>query len=203
MAWRPRGVQQIGEWPGEVPQPMPERWYVEPMAKLDEAKLDRLVGLVRSEHVPGLSLRNQPVAPWLAALRDLPELGALILDGTGVDGAALGAMQLQVTRLYLAHTAVDDAAIAAVVERYPALEALDVEDTAVGDPGVRAIAGLASLRAVNLAGTQITDDGGAALGNLAELEIADLGGTRVGAKTVAALRRLPLHELFLDHTRVK
>jgi hypothetical protein len=56
---------------------------------------------------------------------------------------------------------------------------------------------------VNLAATQITDDGGAALGALTELEIADLGNTRVGAKTVAALRRLPLHELFLDHTRVR
>src|SRR6185295_2005197 len=35
------------------------------------------------------------------------------------------------------------------------------------------------------------------------LEICDLGGTRVGAKTVAALRQLPLRELFLDHTRVR
>src|SRR5678816_632530 len=38
---------------------------------------------------------------------------------------------------------------------------------------------------------------------LGKLEIADLGGTRVGRKTVAALRQLPLHELFLDHTRVR
>src|SRR5262249_54274604 len=34
-------------------------------------------------------------------------------------------------------------------------------------------------------------------------EIADLGSTRVGAKTIAALRGLPLRELFLDHTRVR
>ncbi|TMQ21645.1 MAG: hypothetical protein E6J90_13835 [Deltaproteobacteria bacterium] len=203
MTWTPHGVQQIGELPGELPQPMPARWYVEPIARLDEAALGRVVELVRSEHVPGLSLKNQPVAPWLGALHDLSELGALILDGTGVDGAALRAMQLPLTRLYLAHTAIDDAAVAGLVERYPGLEALDVEDTAVGDAGARAIAQLASLHAVNLAGTQITDDGGVALGGLAELEIADLGGTRVGAKTVAALGRLPLHELFLDHTRVR
>src|ERR1043166_4700980 len=112
---------------------MPARWYVEPIAKLDEAALGRVIELVRSEHVPGLSLRNQPVAPWLGALRDLPELGALILNGTGVDGAALRAMQLSLTRLYLAHTGVDDAAIASVVQRHPALEALDVEDTAIGN----------------------------------------------------------------------
>lgn len=203
MTWTPHGVQRLGELPGELPQPMPARWYVEPIARLDEAALGRLVALVRSEHVPGLSLQNQPVAPWLGALRDLPELGALILDGTGADGAALGAMQLSLTRLYLAHTAIDDAAVASLVERYPGLEALDVEDTAVGDAGVRAIAGLTRLSAVNLAGTQLTDDGGAALGHLAELEIADLGHTRVGAKTVAALRGLRVHELFLDHTRVR
>lgn len=203
MTWTPHGVQQIGQLPGELPQPMPAGWYVEPIAKLDEAALGRLVDVVRAEHVPGLSLRNQPVAPWLGALRDLPELGALILDATGADGAALRAMQLSLTRLYLAHTAIDDAAVADLVDRHPGLEALDVEDTAVGDAGARAIAGLRSLHAVNLAGTAITDDGGAALGGLAALEIADLGGTRVGARTVAALSRLPLHELFLDHTRVR
>jgi hypothetical protein len=182
---------------------MPERWYVEPIGKLDEAALGRLVGLVRAEHVPGLSLRNQPVERWLGALRDLPELGALLLDGTGVDGAALAAMQVSVTRLYLARTAIDDAAVAALVERHPALEALDVEGTAVSDAGARALARLGELRAVNLAGTQISDEGGAALAGLGKLEIADLGGTRVGRKTVAALRQLPMHELFLDHTRVR
>jgi len=203
MTWTPHGVQQIGALPGELPQPMPARWYIEPIARLDQAALDRLVDVMRGEHVPGLSLRNQPVAPWLGALRDLPELGALVLDGTGVDAAALRAIQLSLTRLYLAHTAVDDAAAAELVERYPGLEALDLEDTAIGDAGLRAIAGLTGLHALNLAGTAITDDGGAALVGLTALEIADLGGTRVGAKTVAALHQLPLHELFLDHTRVR
>lgn len=230
MTWTPHGVQQIGtlpesidsgppqskdqkhptgrvpprgELPGVLPQPMPALWYVEPLEKLDEAAFGRLVALVRSEHVPGLSLRNQAVAAWLGALKELPELGALLLDATDVDGAALDAMQLRLTRLYLAHTVVDDAAVAAVAARYPALEVIDLEDTAVGDAGVRALAQLGALHAVNLGATQITDDGGAALGALAQLEIADLGSTRVGAKTVAALRRLPLHELFLDHTRVR
>ncbi|HEX3760761.1 MAG TPA: hypothetical protein VHW23_18735 [Kofleriaceae bacterium] len=203
MTWTPRGDEQIGELPGELPQPMPARWYVEPIARLDQATLGRLVEVVRAEHVPGLSLRNQPVAPWLGALHDLPELTALILDGTGVDGAALRPLALALTRLYLAHTAVDDAAVAELAQRYPALEALDVEDTAVGDAGVRALAPLRALHALNLDATAITDDGGAALAGLAALEIVDLGGTRAGAKTVAALRQLPLHEVFLDHTRVR
>ncbi|HEX3475793.1 MAG TPA: hypothetical protein VHT91_12255 [Kofleriaceae bacterium] len=207
MTWTPHGVQQIGELPGELPAitspAMPARWYVEPIARLDQAALGHLVEVLRGEQVPGLSLRNQPVAPWLGALRDLPALSALILDGTGVDGAALRGLELPLTRLYLAHTAIDDAAIAELAQRYPGLEALDVEDTAVGDAGARAIAGLGALHAVNLAGTAITDDGGAALAGLTALEIVDLGGTRVGARTVAALRPLPLHEVFLDHTRVR
>jgi hypothetical protein len=207
MTWTSHGIQQIGQLPGQgssaLPQPMPEHWYVEPIARLDEATFGRLVELVRSEHVPGLSLRNQVIARWLGRLQELPELGALVLDSSDVDGAALGAMQLSLTRLYLARTAIDDAALAQVAERQPGLEVLDVEDTAIGDRGARAIAGLAQLHAVNLAGTQITDEGGAALGALARLEIADLGTTRAGAKTVAALRKLPLHELFLDRTSVR
>ena len=203
MTWTPHGVQQLGELPGVLPQPMPALWYVEPVEKLDHAAFDRLVELVRSEHVPGLSLKNQAVASWLGGLEQLPELRALLLDSTDVDGAALGAMQLSLTRLYLAHTAVDDAAVVALVDRYPALEAIDLEDTAVGDAAARALARLAKLHAVNLGATQITDDGGAALGAIGPLEIADLGSTKIGAKTISALRRLPLHELFLDHTRVR
>ena len=203
MTWTPRGVRQIGELPGVLPQPMPPLWYVEPLHPLDDAAVHRLVELVRSEHVPGLSLRNQAIARWLGELRDLPELHALLLDNTDVDGASLAAIQLSLTRLYLAQTAVDDTAIAGVALRHPGLEVIDVEDTAVGDLGARAIARLTGLHAVNLASTQITDDGGAALATLAQLEIADLGSTRAGAKTVAALRGLPLRELFLDHTRVR
>jgi hypothetical protein len=203
MTWTPHGVQQLGELPGVLPQPMPALWYVEPFEKLDQAAFDRLVELVRDEHVPGLSLRNQAIAAWLGKLAQLPEVRALLLDGTDVDGAALATLQLRLTRLYLAHTAVDDAAVAALVERYPGLEAIDLEDTGVGDAGARALARLRGLHAVNLGATQLTDDGGAALGALGQLEIADLGTTRVGAKTVAALRRLPLRELFLDHTRVR
>jgi len=203
MTWTPQGVLQIAALPGVLPQPMPALWYVEPIAKLDEASFGRLVELVRGDGVPGLSLRHQAVAAWLAELKNLPALRALLLDDTDIDNAALDAMQLSLTRLYLAQTAIDDAAVAALASRYRELEVLDVEDTAVGDTGARAIARLAGLHAVNLAATQITDDGGAELGALTQLEIADLGNTRVGAKTVAALRGLPLHELFLDRTRVR
>src|SRR3954471_4848686 len=74
MAWTASGVVEIGALPGTLPAVMPERWYVEPTAKLDRAGFDRLIGLVRSEHVPGLSLRGQAIAGWLDAMTGLPEL---------------------------------------------------------------------------------------------------------------------------------
>jgi len=107
-----------------------------------------------------------------------------------------------VTRLYLARTAIDDAAVAIIAERFPSLEAIDLEGTAVGDAAARTLAQLGTLHAINLSGTRLTDAGGAALGALHQLAIADLGHTRIGAKTVAAMRALPLHELFVDATQV-
>src|SRR5262249_22492401 len=142
------------------------------------------------------------VRGWLGQLRELPELTALVLDGSDVDDAELDAMQLSLRRLYLARTAVGDAGIVAIAARQPSLEVIDVEDCVVGDAAARAIAALPELRAVNLAGTRVSDAGGAALGALAKLEIVDLGRTRVGAKTVTALRPLAIRELFLDRTQV-
>src|ERR1044071_1709186 len=46
MTWTPHGVQQIGVLPGELPQPMPARWYVEPIARLDQAALGPLVEVI-------------------------------------------------------------------------------------------------------------------------------------------------------------
>lgn len=205
MTWTPDGAIQIGELPGAPPAALPATpWYVEPIEPLDpgdRATFERVIAAVRVEQVPGLSLRGQPVERWLGALRELPALRALILDDTAVDGRALAEFELGLARLYLARTAVDDAAVGALAARWPALEVLDLEGTAIGDPAAAAIARLGELRAVNLAGTRLGDAGGAQLGALGKLEIVDLGRTRVGARTIAALRGLAVRELFLDGTR--
>lgn len=202
MTWTPDGVVQVGELPGAPPAAPPTTpWYVEPTRPLDEAALRRVVTAVRDERIPGLSLRGQPVARWLGELRDLPELRALILDDTETDGAALAAIGATPRRIYLARTAVDDAAITRLAERLPALEVLDLEDTAITDRVMPAIATLGELQALNVAGTRLTDAGGVLLGKLGKLAILDAGGTNVGARTVAAIRPLALRELFLDHTR--
>ena len=202
MTWTASGIVQVGELPDAPPAQWPATpWFVEPVRTLDAATFDRLVAAVRHEHVPGLSLRGQPLAATrLRHLADLPDLTALVLDDTDVTDPT----ELRVTlkRIYLARTAVDDAAIEKLVTAQPALEVIDVEDCAVGDRAARAIAALGSLRALDLAGTRITDDGGAALGTLVGLEILDLGRTQIAARTIAAIQPLALRELFIDGTRV-
>lgn len=200
--WTPEGIAQVGELPWSPPPAgLATPWYIESTGTLDQPKLAQVATEMRKAHIPGLSLRGQPIAPWLGELRDLPDLRALILEGTAVNGASLAAMDVSLVRLYLARTAVDDAAVTAAVARQPELEVLDLEDTAAGDAAARAIAKLGELRALNLANTRLTDAGGAELRALGKLHIVDLGRTKVGAKTVAALSSLAIRELFLDGTR--
>ncbi|MEO8553668.1 MAG: hypothetical protein ABI678_27025, partial [Kofleriaceae bacterium] len=202
MTWTSEGIVQAGELPDHPPAaPITTPWFVEPVRELDEPTFAKLIVALRSEHVPGLSLRSQPALP-LGKLVELPELTALVLDDTPTDGAALAELHLALTRLYLQRTAVDDTAITALVVRDPQLEVLDLESCVVGDPAVAAIAKLSELRALDLAGTRVTDAGGAQLGALAKLEILDLGKTRIGAKTIAAIRPLALRELFIPQTLV-
>jgi Leucine-rich repeat (LRR) protein len=201
--WTPDGIAQVGELPWQPPpQGLATPWYIEPVGVLDQPKLATVVAEMRKAHIPGLSLRGQPIAPWLGELRDLPDLKYLILDSTAVTGASLAAMDVSLERLYLARTAVDDAAVTAAVARHPKLRVLDLDDTAAGDGAAKAIAALGELRALNLSNTRLTDAGGAELRAVASLEIVDLGRTKIGAKTVAALAGLPiLREVFLDGTR--
>lgn len=201
--WTPDGIAQVGELPWQPPPAgLATPWYIESTGTLDQPKLAQVVTEMRKAHIPGLSLREQPIAPWLGELRDLPDLRALILEGTAVNGASLAAMDVSsLVRLYLARTAVDDAAVTAAVARQPGLEVLDLEATAVGDAAARSISKLPELRALNLANTRLTDAGGAELRALAKLHIVDLGRTKVGAKTIAALSTLAIRELFLDGTR--
>ncbi len=208
MTWTPEGVIQVGELPSAPPKVLPATpWYVEPIATLDEPLLRRVVTAVRDEHVPGLSLRGQPIAGRLAGLHelhDLPELQALILDDTAVDAGAFDTFELQLRRLYLARTQIDDTAIAKLVTHatLAGLEVLDLEDCAVSDTSMRLLLAFSELHALNVAGTRITDAGGAQLGGFRKLAILDAGGTRIGPRTVAALRPLALRELFLDGTQV-
>jgi Leucine-rich repeat (LRR) protein len=199
MAWTPDGEVQLGTLPDAPPAAPPQgAWYVEPTRPLDEAMLRRVVAAVRSEAIPGLSLRGQAVGRWLGELRDLPALTALVLDDSDVESVSGLALGLALRRLYLARTRIDDADLAALTGM--PLEVLDLEDCAITDRGLSTIVRLSDLRALNLAGTRITDSGGATLGALAKLAVLDLGGTPVGARTLAAIRPLALTELFLDHT---
>ncbi len=199
LTWTDAGLREVGMLP--IAQPPSTPWYVEPTRALDRAAFDRVVLALREESIPGLSLRGQAVAAWLPALRDLPTLTALVLDDTDVAGASLAQIDAPLRRLYLARTRIDDAAVVALVERWPTLEAIDLEETPIGDPAARALASLASLKAINVADTKVGDVGGVALASLPALEILDLGRTLVGEPTVTALASTKVTQLFLDDTR--
>jgi Leucine-rich repeat (LRR) protein len=202
MTWTSDGIVQVGELPDHPPAtPLDLPWFVEPTKELDEHAFAKLVVALRSEHVPGLSLRGQPALP-LAKLSEVPELTALVLDDTPTADDDLADVHVALKRLYLQRTRVSDAGVAAFATHEPQLEVLDLEGCAVGDPAATAIAGLANLHALDLAGTRITDAGGAALGALHQLEILDLGKTKIAARTIAAIRPLALRELFIPQTLV-
>jgi Leucine-rich repeat (LRR) protein len=203
MTWTDAGLRHIGTLPDAPPATTPSTpWYVEPTRPLDPASFERIVTALREESIPGLSLRGQQgVAILLPALAAHPTLSALVLDDTDVDAAALASVTLPLRRLYLARTRLDDTAIATLAPRWPALEAIDLEGTPIGDRAAIALSALPALKAINVADTQVGDIGGVSLASAPVIEILDLGRTLVGERTAAALATTHLTQLFLDDTR--
>lgn len=200
MTWTDGGLRQVGTLPDAPPATTPSTpWYVEPTRAIDRAAFNRIVTALREESIPGLSLRGHAVADWLPALHDLPALTALVLDDTDV--SSLAAVDVPLRRLYLARTRTDDTAVAALVAHWPTLEAIDLEETPIGDRAAKSLSTLSSLKAINLADTRVGDAGGIALAALPALEILDLGRTLVGEPTVTALATSHVKQLFLDDTR--
>jgi Leucine-rich repeat (LRR) protein len=202
MTWTTEGVAQIGELPDAPPKTLPAHWFVEPTRALDADSFSRLVRAVREEHVPGLSLRGQPATKWLPELIGLPELTALVLDDLPITSDELVFELPQLRRLYAARTQIDDKAIATTIARHTKLEVLDLEDCAITDKGLGDLMVLSALHALNLAGTKITDAGGSSLVAFTKLAILDIGATKIGARTINAVHKLALTELFINHTHV-
>nr|HEX4318315.1 hypothetical protein [Kofleriaceae bacterium] len=199
MMWTDGGEPaQLGELPGDMPAiPAGAAWFVEPEGSIDAAQLGALEDSLRYAHVPGLSLRGQPVAAWRDALVNLPDLVALDISDTTAT-AAPAAILPQLHRLYASRTGLDDAAVAAIAAAAPHLEVLALAGDNVTDPAP--LAQLTGLRALDLSDTRVTDAAGAKLGALEHLEVLDLGRTHVAGATISAIRALPLRLLYLDHT---
>lgn len=85
---------------------------------------------------------------------------------------------------------VTDADLALLAPTAPALVWLSLARTAVGDGGMRHLAGLTELRTLRLDGTAVGDAGLAELGALQRLEVLNLVGTAVGDDGLAALHDL-------------
>lgn len=199
MTWSGNGIEQLGTLPDAPPATYPPLWFIEPIGKLDADGFAKLVQIIREDKIPGLSLHGQAVS-LLGALVELPDLKALVLDDLPLLSSDLVFTLPALERLYLARTQLDDRAVDAI-KRHDKLRVLDVEDTALTDAGLAKLVGL-ELHALNVAGTRITDTGGVALGKFPKLAILDAGGTKIAAKTIDAISKLALTELFIDHTFV-
>jgi Leucine-rich repeat (LRR) protein len=201
LAWTANGLMQVGRWPDDPPTSIPTTpWMVEPIGVVDQAMLQKLAVALRSEHVPGISLQNQPIED-LTALANLPELRFLNIEDTEIATAQLTVLA-PLQRLYASNTTITDADIAAVVVAHPELEVVSLEDCLVSNAAITSLTSLAQLRALNLSGTNIDDRGGALLGALQQLQILQLSRTKVSAKTIAAIRPLALRRLELAATMV-
>lgn len=107
-----------------------------------------------------------------------------------------------VKNLALGRTAITDAGLECL-EKYTALEWLDLSFTKTTDVGIAYLAGAPNLRRLNLEGTAITDTSLEVISRFSRLEELDLSGTEVTDAGVAHLANLKhLKVLWLTKTRV-
>jgi mono/diheme cytochrome c family protein len=97
----------------------------------------------------------------------------------------------------------DDKALAQLAPIAPAIEWLDIGDTAVTDAGLGALEPMRRLQRLHLDGLSITDGGLPRISHLAQLEYLNLRGTRVTDRGMPTLRTLPrLRSLYVWQTAV-
>ena len=84
-------------------------------------------------------------------------------------------------------TGANDAVMKEVIANYPNLRALSLQQTDVGDEGLKALAGLEQLETLDLTETEITDESVAVLKGLPNLKSLTLKNTDLTAEGVAEL----------------
>ncbi|MEZ4321675.1 MAG: TIGR02996 domain-containing protein [Myxococcota bacterium] len=209
-----------------------DRWQ-----NLDEAVLAELLGTRLCAGLTTLALPNNGIenagAARIAAA-DLPHLEHLVLQNgfigeLGITAlASAGLDRLRTLNLsctasgYVDDPFANDAAVDAIVEGFPALEALFLSGNRVGDPGVRRLlesslplrtlviqwsgltdgalevgSGPVRLESLGLQGAQLSDRP-LDLPQLSELRRLDLAGTGVGPEVVRSLARSPARSTLAD-----
>lgn len=139
-----------------------------------------------------------------AGLKNLPNLTALILDGTKLtDETARELQNLNHLRmLSLANTPIKDAGVNEIT-KLKNLQSLGLANTQVVGEGIKQMKGLSELRYLNLLATKVTDAGLKELlssQKLERLNLASTGLTDEGLRAMAGLTSL--NNLDLSRTRV-
>lgn len=197
------GRALVGQLPGLTQ--LPSDYVVAPRQRLrSAAEYSAFIDEVRSHELTGVALAQLPaLGAEFAALATLPKLERLDLSGTHWDANHFLPPQLapQLTHLQLANTNVTDAQLLPWLVEAAELRVLDLANTNIGDGVVLALAGQAPLVALNASDTLLTDGVADAIAKVPTLRVVDVSRTRVANRTVAALVRLPLVELYLGDTQ--
>lgn len=160
--------------------------------KVTDAGLKELAGLrLKSLWVPFGCQTDQGLQHYVAAVDPV----SLNLNGwrnVTAGGLKEIARLKGLKALHLADTAINDAALGAVVEMNK-LATLDLSDTGITDAGVKSLAGLDRLQTLSLQYTKTTDDSLKSLAQLKQLRELNLQNTKItdaGVKELAGLSQL-------------
>jgi hypothetical protein len=164
------------------------------LSSFDGDSQDQLLAMVGEKHPNWLN--------WLFRLRLVSKPKFVRINAAAPQAAFVEVGSLQnVFHLDLSGSAVSDDSLADVVPR-PFRGWLLLNDTAIGDAGLRRIAGC-RLQLLDLTGTRVTDAGLASIATCRELKSLALTSTDVTGATLSELQRLPgLLNLDLSETLV-
>jgi hypothetical protein len=137
----------------------------------------------------------------LARMPGLAEVESVTLRGTAATDGGVGHLRAFRRLSYLEVT--DSAVTGAGLAGLEGLEALVLDGTAAGGPGLASVRGLAGLKRLSLRRTKVTGADLVYLKGLRRLRVLRLAGTGVDDDGLAHLAGLgDLLSLDLDHTRV-
>lgn len=193
----PRGKAQLGDDDLTVLE-----WWVGASAPRDKPvaslELPPSVQAILEGRLGGGSLGAPPErAATLALTGPIADHLGIIIRPMSPDGPWLD------VNARLAGKAFGDAELAQLAPIAPAVEWLDLGNTAVTDMGLAALDPMRRLERLHLDGLKVTDRGLGSLAHLKQLEYLNLRGTGVTDSGLAALRGLPrLRTLYAWQTAV-
>jgi Leucine-rich repeat (LRR) protein len=160
-----------------------------------------MVQLAKMPHLNHLSVCCPRVTSTGFAALDKLELEELIVRDAKIDDAGIKylASSTGLRVLILSGTLITDNTVEFAVRHFPALQQLDISDTAIDDRAVPMLSNLKHLRELDLGDTKITDESVPALSRMTHLRTLNVAGDRDASISKAGADRL---RRALPNTRI-